>query len=262
MRRPIITLAVGALIVVTLTAQDAPLVFDAVSIKPNLSGAGGSGMTSRPGGFEATNVSLRALILNAFDVQEFQVVGGPDWVASDRFDVTARGEGDGGARGSRMQAMLADRFKLVTHTETRERPIYALVPARADRRLGPAMTPALVDCSGGNDPARQRREAGAPSCGLTTNTGRRGGTVRGGGLTMAKIATMLANYGAERPVIDRSGIEGIFDLELKWVNEPTGNAEEVSFFTAVQEQLGLKLEPAMAPGEVMVIDRAEKPDPN
>ncbi len=97
---------------------------------------------------------------------------------------------------------------------------------------------------------------------MNTSTGRNGGTISGGGLTMERMATTLANYGAERPVIDRTGIAGIFDFQLTWVNQPTGNADDVSFFTAVQEQLGLKLEPGTAPVEVLVIDRAERPDPN
>jgi len=158
--------------------------------------------------------------------------------------------------------MLADRFKLTAHTEMRDRPVYLLMPARADRRLGPSMTPATIDCSGDGDPGARRREAGQNVCGLRTTTGRNGGTVSGGGLTMERIASTLANYGAERSVIDRTGIAGIFDFQLQWVNQPTGNADDVSFFTAVQEQLGLKLEPGNAPVEVLVIDRAERPDPN
>jgi uncharacterized protein (TIGR03435 family) len=158
---------------------------------------------------------------------------------------------------------LADRFKLVTHTETRERPVYFLVPARPDKRLGPAMTVATIDCSGDADPGARRREANMNLCGLNTSTGRNGGTVRGGGLNMDRMASTLANYGGtDRTVINHTGIDGIFDFELKWVNQPTNNAEDVTFFTAVQEQLGLKLEPATAPVEVLVIDRAERPDPN
>jgi uncharacterized protein (TIGR03435 family) len=255
-----VVLACGA--IVSVAAQDASLTFDVVSVKPNLTGVTGSGMTSRPdGSFEATNITLRALILNAYGMQENQVVGGPEWLPTDRFDIVARPASDG-PRGPRLQAMLADRFKLKTHTEMRERPVYLLVPARTDRRLGPSIMPATIDCSGGGDPGKQRRDAGLTTCGLQTSTGRNGGTVRGGGLPMARIATTLANYGADRLVLDRTGIDGIFDFELKWVNQPTGNADDVSFFTAVQEQLGLKLEAGTAPVEVLVIDGAERPDPN
>jgi uncharacterized protein (TIGR03435 family) len=261
MPRAIWVLSCAALAAVSLGAQDASPAFDVVSVKPNLSGSGSFGTTSRPdGSVEANNVTLRSLILNAYSMQEFQVVGGPDWLATDRFDVIARG--GTGDRGPRLQAMLMDRFKLQVHTEQRERSAYALVPARSDRRLGPAIMPALVNCSGGGDPAQQRRDAGLTSCGLRTNVGRNGGTIRGGGLTMEKIATTLANYGAERPVIDRTGIEGIFDFDLTWVGQPTGGTDEVSFFTAVQEQLGLKLTPMTTPVEVLVIDRADRPEPN
>jgi len=245
-----------------VAAQEPSLSFDVVSVRPNLTGVTGSGTTSRPdGSFEASNVTLRSLILNAYNMQENQVVGGPDWLVSDRFDILARST-DSGPRGPRLQAMLADRFKLLVHRETRERPVYFLVPARSDRQLGPSIMPATIDCSGGDDPGKRRQQAGLASCGLQTSVGRNGGTVRGGGLPMPRIATTLANYGADRLVIDRTGIDGIFDFELKWINQPTGNADDVSFFTAVQEQLGLKLETGTAPVEVLVIDRAERPDPN
>jgi uncharacterized protein (TIGR03435 family) len=247
---------------VALGAQEPATTFDVVSVKPNLSGETGSGTESLPDRINATNVTLRALILRAFNKQEFEVVGGPEWLASDRFDFVARGPGNSD-RGAQLQAALADRFKLMTHTETRERPVYFLVPGRPDKRLGPAMTVATIDCSGDADPGARRRAANMNLCGLSTSTGRNGGTVRGGGLNMDRMASTLANYGGtDRAVINRTGIDGIFDFELKWVNQPTNNAEDVTFFTAVQEQLGLKLEPATAAVEVLVIDRAERPDPN
>lgn len=261
MFRLLLTFALLALLADATSGQEAATVFDVVSVKPNLSGETQSGTESLPDRINATNVTLRALILRAFGKQEFEVVGGPDWVSTDRFDVAARGP-SGADRGAQLQAMLADRFKLVAHVEKRERSVYAMVPVRQDKRLGAAMVPAAIDCSGGGDPGARRREANLNLCGLRTSTGRNGGTVSGGGLPMERIAATLANYGADRPVIDRTGIEGIFDFDLKWVNQPTGSPEDVSYFTAVQEQLGLKLEPTTALVDVLVIDRAEHPDPN
>jgi uncharacterized protein (TIGR03435 family) len=261
MRFRLFLVAIACVVTVAVAAQEPATTFDVVSVKPNLSGETRSGTESLPDRINATNVTLRSLILRAYNKQEFEVIGGPDWVSTDRFDVVARGSATGD-RGARLQAMLADRFKLATHTEMRDRPVYFLVPARPDKRLGPSMTPATIDCSGDGDPGARRREAGMNICGLRTSTGRNGGTVTGGGLTLERIADTLANYAAERPIIDRTGIEGIFDFELKWVNQPTNNADDVSFFTAVQEQLGLKLEAGTAPVEVLVIDRAERPDPN
>ena len=261
MPRLLVTFALAVLIAAKAGGQEPATTFDVVSVKPNLSGQGQSGTDSRPGRIEATNVTLRSLILRAFGKQEFEVVGGPDWVTTDRFDIAARGSADAD-RGAQLQAMLADRFKLATHIEQRDRPVYLMVAVRADKKLGTTMTPATIDCSGGGDPGARRREAKMNVCGLNTSTGRNGGTVSGGGLSMERIAATLANYGADRPVIDRTGIEGIFDFQLKWVNQPTGNAEEVSYFTAVQEQLGLKLEPTTASVDVLVIDRVEHPDPN
>ena len=261
MSRLLLTFVLAMAIAGPASGQEPATTFDVVSVKPNLSGETQSGTESLPDRVNATNVTLRALILRAFGKQEFEVVGGPDWVSTDRFDVAARGP-SGADRGAQLQAMLADRFKLVTHVETRERSVYAMVPARQDKRLGTAMMPATVDCSGGGDPGARRREANLNLCGLRTSTGRNGGTISGGGLSMERIAATLANYGADRPVIDRTGIEGIFDFQLKWVSQPAGNPEEVSYFTAVQEQLGLRLEPTTAAVEVLVIDRAEHPDPN
>ena len=259
--RLFLLVSLACLAVCSAAAQEPATVFDVVSVKPNLSGETGSGTQSLPDRINATNVTLRSLILRAFNKQEFEVLGGPDWLSSARFDVAARGPANAD-REAQLQAMLADRFKLSTHTEPRERPVYFLVAARPDKRLGAKITAATIDCSGGGDPGARRQAANMNLCGLRTSTGRNGGTVTGGGLPMARIAATLANYGAERAVIDRTGIEGIFDFELKWVNQPTNNAEDVSFFTAVEEQLGLKLEPGTAPVEVLVIDRAERPDPD
>ena len=126
--------------------------FEVASIKPNKSGDMRVMMSVQPGGrFTATNVTLRMMIRNAYQLQEFQITGGPSWIADERFDIVAKAEtGDGigdpfraepngqPSRGQLMiRALLADRFKLVAHNETRELPIYALVKARNDGKLGP-----------------------------------------------------------------------------------------------------------------------------
>lgn len=246
-----------------LHAQE-PATFEVVSIKPNNTGGGRSGIQSgTDGAFLATNVTLRRLILDAFGLQDSQLVGGPDWISTDRFDVVGTGQKDDRRNGERERAMLADRFHVVTHTEKHERPVFNLVLLRADRSLGSAIKPAAIDCHGGvDDPDKARREANLTGCGLRTSGNRQGTTVLGGGRSMAEIARMLADFGAERQVFDKTGLNGFFDFELKWVNQPGTNAEDVTFFAAVQEQLGLKLEAATAPVEILIIDRAERPDPN
>jgi uncharacterized protein (TIGR03435 family) len=115
-----------------------------------------------------TNYTLRDIIRNAYNVQRYQIAGGPEWLAQDRFDITAKAP-DGATQPQLLvmvQTLLADRFKLRVHRETREVPIYALVLARADRRLGPKLQPATFDCAGRCGSAGARREPGdAGACG-------------------------------------------------------------------------------------------------
>jgi uncharacterized protein (TIGR03435 family) len=246
-----------------LHAQEPPT-FDVVSIKLNTARSGRSGIQSgSDGAFVATNVTLHRLILDAFGVQASQLVGGPDWMTTERFDVIATGQKDDGRNGERERAMLAERFHLATHTEMRDRPVFNLVMLRADRKLGPSIRPATIDCHGGgvDDPDKARREANVTPCGLRASGGRQGASLLGGGRTLPEIARILADYGADRQVFDKTGLTGSFDFELKWANQAV-NADDVTFFTAIQEQLGLKLEAATAPVEVTVIDRVEHPEPN
>ena len=135
--------------------------FEVASIKPNNSGDGRVMLGIQPGGrFTATNVTLRLLIRNAYQLQDFQIVGGPSWIASDRYDIVAKAEdgapaGDAEPRSDRsrtgaqlmIRALLAERFQLVVHNETRELPIYALVVARSDGKLGRSCTSRRLDCN-------------------------------------------------------------------------------------------------------------------
>jgi uncharacterized protein (TIGR03435 family) len=263
------------------------LAFEAASVKPNKSGGNQVSIGIQPGGrFNAVNVPLRFLIRNAYQLQDFQLVGGPGWVATDRFDVIAKAEGDlppappgtAGPVQIMLRNLMADRFKLRVHRETREMPIYALVLARADGRLGPRLTPSTVDCA-----ARGRARGGAPPaiplptdrpvCGMRTGPG----SMAGGGFPLSQLAASLSPF-AQRIVIDRTGLTGNFDLDLTWTPDqipqggggpgglPAGvpppppiDPNGPSLFTAVQEQLGLKLESVRGPVDVLVIDSVEQP---
>ncbi len=270
---------------VVLRAQSAPPpAFDTVSIKRNASGGAGMRMGFAPGSVSALNVPAWQLIREAYGLQDAQLTGGPDWVATARFDVEARFDPTplpGVDRTARLQAMLqqmlAERFKLQTHTELREMPIFALVLDRDDRRLGPALKPAAVDCAalqaaigrGGPPPAPSAD--GRPPCG-----GRGGfGRMTAGGLTMTQFARQLSQL-AGRIVVDRTALEGGFDFDLTWaptadqvprgappdVPRPPVDPNAPSLFTALQEQLGLKLEAARDAVTVRVIDRIEPPTEN
>jgi uncharacterized protein (TIGR03435 family) len=235
-------------------AQQAPTrpagSFELTSVKPNNSGAGGGSNQNQPNGsFTGTNVTLRPFIARAFEVRVFQVTGGPRWIDVDRFDIVGRGaEGTPTAmRPALLRRLLADRFKLATHTETRDQPVYLLQLARADGRLGPQLKRSPLAENGGGSVSG---EAGA----ITTS-----------GTPMDSIAAALANYAVTRFVINRTGLEGRFDAQLRFAPEGFGPAaanrtdDAPSIFTAVQEQLGLKLEPAEGPVPFVVIDSIQPP---
>ena len=164
-----------------------------------------------------------------------------------------------------MRALLRDRFKLAAHVEQRDLPVYNLTLVRPAGQLGPFLERSTFDC---NNLTARKQEAAAASaarpgrmlCGFTDS----GGTLDGGGLGMETLAQILAGP-AGRPVFDRTGLTGGYNVLLKWTptlgtDAPPGDA--VSIFTAVQEQLGLKLDSATAPLDVVVIDRIERPSEN
>jgi uncharacterized protein (TIGR03435 family) len=254
------------------------LAFEVASIKPNKSGDGRVMLGLQPGGrFTATNVPLRMLIRQAYDLQEFQIVGGPDWLGSDRFDIVAKAP-DGGFTADLMrpmlQALLAERFGLTSHNETREMPIYALVKARTDGKLGPNLAPAAIDCTA----ARGRRGGGPPpappqpgqklDCGFMIGFGR----MNVGGMPIAQLARALSPM-VGRVVLDKTELTGAYDFEMTYTPEglgggpppllngapPTFDPNAPTVFTALQEQLGLKLDSQRGPVEVLVIDRVEQP---
>ena len=264
--------------------------FDVVSVRANKSGELGQTMRRQPGGrVIAINFRLRELILSAYGLQPQQLAGGPDWIDSDRFDITAqaRGEipmtppGTVGPLQLMMQRLLADRFNLVVHTETREMPIYALTLARSDGRLGSQITTAVTDCqtvmtallknpqsAGGAPPQPPRLPNGGPACGMMFD----GSRLRAGGASMAQLAGNLSQ-GVGRTTVDRTGLTGGFDFELEFSVDPalaaggpafapSPDPNKPSIFTALEEQLGLKLQPDRAPVEVLVIDRVEQPTEN
>jgi uncharacterized protein (TIGR03435 family) len=256
--------AVLALVVVTIAAQ-APKdpVFEAVSIKVNDSGRDGGGATPlRNGRWNATNLSAGALIGNAWGFSRDRVVGLPEWAVVTRYDIAAVAREDATPAQLRamLQAMLRDRFGVVAHVEQRERPIYNLVLPRADGRIGPSLRKSpIADCL---DP-QQRATAAAMSpparpCGFSAEPGNYSGTAR-----VSELTTMLSGASG-RPVFDRTGLAGNYEFELRWtaLTGDTPATDAVSIFTAVQEQLGLKLETATAPLDVLIVDRIEHPTAN
>jgi uncharacterized protein (TIGR03435 family) len=257
----------------------APLpAFEVASVKPNESGDPGSrGQTGR-GSATFTNMSARMLIVNAYNIRAERVVSGPGWLDSERFDVTARApEGTADNQISlMMRSLLAERFKLVTRTETRDEPVYALVPAREDGRLGPSLRRAAECVKGGPSGGR----AGGPglavpllqpgqqaSCGVRSLSDGRMSVVQGGAVPLDRLASALRGTGG-REVVDRTGLSGNFDFDLRFAPEALRSAVAdadsnlPNVFTAVQEQLGLKLDSQRGPVEYLVIERVERPTPD
>ena len=261
-----------------LAAQDQS--FEVASVKRNMSGDRNSLLRVLPGGrLSATNFSVRSLINFAWQLPPFQVVGGPAWANSDGYDIVAKldgnpdivepGKGLPDPRQIAVRNLLADRFKLKTHLEMRELDIYALVMAKPGGAPGPKLIQSPQDCATQAAAARGQFPPQAPGpppelgkayCGIAGSNGR----IRFGGLNSAMMAQAF-NGPTQRMVVDRTGLAGSWDFDLRFVprnrgvDAPPADPDLPDFFTAVQEQLGLKLESTKGPVEVLVIDSVERP---
>jgi uncharacterized protein (TIGR03435 family) len=262
-----------------------PLTYEAASVRPNKEGGRDSYIRRQPGGrLNTVNFPLRALITFAYQLQPFQLVGDPSWIRTANYDIVAKMEGDPppvmpgtgpDPHMVAMRALLADRFKLVVHRETREMDIYALVLARPDGKPGPGLKPSTHDCMaimaaarGGPPPAAPGPDS-PPMCGMRASFGR----IQAGGMPIVTFANTLAGR-VQRTVVDRTGLTGAWDFEINFAPEsaptplppgvepPPGDPTAPSLFTAIQEQLGLRLQPTKGPVEVLVVDRIEQPTPD
>ena len=231
--------------------------FDVTSVKPNRSGTLAQRVTTPgPGRFVAINVTVEDLVAEAFRKQASQIVNLPPWTKSRRFDV--QGTTDEAADWSRLmqmlQRLLADRFKVAAHGEVRDAPAYALVVDRNGPRFQPVPENSCTPGEGG--------------CGGFSNAP---GRVIGRRVTTAQLARILSGPRTGRVVTDRTGLSGYFSFELTWAPDP-GSADvnapppiepsAGSIFTAVRDQLGLRLEPATVPTDMLVIDRIAEPEPD
>jgi uncharacterized protein (TIGR03435 family) len=277
-RIPWFVFALAALVVIinlraaAQSRANAP-VFETASVKRNTSNEPFVGIGVQPGGlFTARNVTLQLLIQNANRVQAFQVVGGPDWLRTERFDVVGKSPANAGPADVPLmvRSLLAERFSLSTHPEVRQLPVFALALARNDRRFGPQLRSASAECT-------LPENAQPQNC--WTHLGR--GQITAGGITMTRLAALLSSF-TSRKVIDRTGVTGTFHIDLQWTPDPsegtgplgplpTGPATDAptstagdrpSISTAIQEQLGLKLDSARGPVDVLVIDHVEHPTEN
>jgi len=233
----------------------------------------------QPGGrFEAANATVRQLIIRAYQLQDSQIVGASAWTNSERFDIAARAERNltPDEFSAMLKNLLIDRFQLSIHTAAQDQQIYALVLVRKDGKLGPSLRPSNVDCDkvaeeaialrGGAPPKMPGGEF--PPCSI-------GMSGVGKMSARSKPLSQLLNFFSQmtgRPVKDRTGLQGAFDAELTWTPTPASasptpeataaNLGGPSIFTAVQEQLGLRLESVKTPLLTIVIDHIEMPSEN
>jgi uncharacterized protein (TIGR03435 family) len=282
MRKLILVACLAGAVAIVAGAQDiAPPAFEVATIKLNKSGDQRQFIQRAPGNrINVTNVPTRQLITFAYQLAQFQLVGGPSWLSADRFDIVAKLEGDPvfTPPGSgpdpiqlAMRTLLADRFKLKTHPEMREMDIYALVLAKRGGGPGPGLKPSTTDCAAMMNARRNGPPPGPPPasgpapCSIIGSPG----MIRFGGFPLSQITTMLGAM-TGRMVVDRTGLTGNWEFVLTFaaeqrgqpppgVNVPAADPDAPSLFTALQEQLGLKLESTKGPVDLVVIDGVEHP---
>jgi len=232
--------------IATLMLAETPTKFEVASIKPTATKDGSFSDAFPPGGrFTARNMTVHNLLRAAYGLEDYQISGGPAWISSAGFDIQAAADAGAGELTRQqvlqmIQALLADRFQLALHRETRQLPIYALTVGKTGPRLQPA------DSGVGKTVTRM-------------------GQLIVQKMNMTTLANILA-FDVKRPVKDETGLKGEFAFTLEWTPglaaSDAGTASRPPLFTALQEQLGLKLESAKGPIEVVVIDSAEKPSGN
>ena len=263
----------------TATTADVKVpAFDVVSIKPNKSGGGMIRTMFKPDGYSAENVSVKMLILGAYGLKDDQLSGLPSWADSARYDIDAKVASSDVAELQKLKndqrrlllpPLLADRFKLTVHNETKILPIYELVVAKNGSKLKEA-TPGDTYANGIKGPDGVAR-AGTMMM--------RPGQLTAQAVPMSSLVNMLSQQ-LHRTVVDKTGLTGKYDIALQWTQDdgsdpmfkgtdggppradPAPDASGPSIFTALQEQLGLRLQSAKGPVETLVVDHVEMPSEN
>jgi uncharacterized protein (TIGR03435 family) len=240
--------------------------FDVAAVKREAGIVSGMTFAARPGGtLTVVNNELTNVIDNAYGIRRYQLVGGPDWINSDRYNIRAKASGDAG-RGELMlmlRSLLEDRFKLRVHRETRALPIYVMTTAKGGLKVPPARDGSCVAFDPRNPPRLSPGQPRPPSCGnnhITQNTW------NATSIEMTDAAAALVGV-LGRNVVDKTGVSGKFDIHLEWTPDQAParadsvgpEASAVSLFTVLEEQLGLKVESSRGLVDVLVIDHVERP---
>jgi uncharacterized protein (TIGR03435 family) len=219
--------------------------FEAASIRRNTGVSGNTQINISGGRLTVTNGSAKTLIRNAYTLLSFQLANEPRWLDTEMYDIVAT-TGSGGTIAQDqlkplLQSLLAERFHLKVHWETREVPVYALVVAK--------------------DGPRFKESTGSQEPGINTSKGPGGARMKGTNEPLAILASNLGNQ-LGRIVVDKTGLKGAYDWLLEWDPNPTAESTRPALFAALQEQLGLRLEATKGPMETLVIDNVEKPSEN
>jgi uncharacterized protein (TIGR03435 family) len=270
--------SLAVLAAIVLSAQTPRPAFEAASVKVNTAHQGIVRVATLPTRFSAVNANLRLLLRYAYNLPDFRMIGGPDWIDTERFDIEAAAGGTVPFDEIRAmtRTLLEDRFALRSHTETRELPIYLLTLARRDGRIGDQIKPSGSEClpitpPPGAPPPPPPPPGGAPREGQNCPSMLGMGAISGRKLPLERLMATLSPY-VNRVIVDRTGLSGTFDLDLRWLPDSLPYAAGPGFappppadptwpplFTALEEQLGFKLESSRGPVDVLVIDGAGKP---
>ena len=216
------------------------------------------------------NLAVSVMIREAYPAQAGDLIGAPEWVTSERYDVDATAAGNLPRDEIRLmlQTLLSERLKLRVHYETRERPVYVLTVARADGRTPAALLRSTIDCEAVTAARREGRAPnvaapanGAPPCAWNAQYGPDGVTVRFGGLPLSRLGESLGTPDG-LVVLDKTGLTGGYQFTLTYRQQPEPGDDKASLFTALEEQLGLKLVPDRAPLQVLAVDHIERPTEN
>jgi uncharacterized protein (TIGR03435 family) len=252
----------GCLSIVVITSiaiagQAARPSFEITSVKPSTIADAAGGFGFSPDGVTISNYSLRRLISNAYGVMDYQIIGGPSWISTDRFEVL--GKAAPGSHPSRqdlslmLQSLLEDRFKLQVRRDMKIGPVYSLVVTKSDGTLGEHLRRSPIDCQTAETSVRRDPE----KCSMRYEFG----GLHSRGMVLESMVMYVQSV-VQRPIIDLTKLTGGFDYDLAYNQSGSADSTAPSIFSALQEQLGLKLVSEQGPVETLVIEHADHPTPN
>jgi uncharacterized protein (TIGR03435 family) len=234
-----------------MMAKDADPDWEVATVKPSDPDGKNSGVHMNGRQVVIQRQTVESMLLFSYGIQKKQLAGAPDWIESDRWDVVGTADVPGKPNLKQLQSMerklLAERFEFRSHVESREMAVYAVMVAKGGPKL--------------------EKSAGDPNGLIAENDNETGGqrVMHMTNSTMGDFALLLKFF-VDRPVVDQTGLAGRYDFQLRWTFDesqvPTDGTAAPSLFTALQEQMGLKLEPVKAPADVLVIDKVERPSGN